>query len=150
MQGAFLKAGYYDDYWPHRAEALSAYLKRAIRSRWSTRRGTRTEEGAVGAENSNAVYTAVECNDASWPTDFEGLGPGQYAAGAPGAVRGVMGQRVDEPAVRLLAGAPAAPSTCAPGRVSCADAGAGRRAGRGHSATTARWSCAGGCRARCW
>ena len=27
LQGAFLQAGYYDDYWPKRAQALSAYLK---------------------------------------------------------------------------------------------------------------------------
>ncbi|MBQ1100174.1 alpha/beta fold hydrolase [Streptomyces sp. b94] len=70
LQGAFLKAGYYDDYWPHRAEALSAYLKGDPQP-LVDQAGTRTGEGAVGAENSNAVYTAVECNDASWPTDFE-------------------------------------------------------------------------------
>ncbi|MFE5394284.1 alpha/beta hydrolase [Streptomyces sp. NPDC056568] len=70
LQGAFLRAGYYDDYWPHRAEALSAYLRGDSRP-LVDQAGTRTAEGAVGAENSNAVYTAVECNDAPWPTDFE-------------------------------------------------------------------------------
>ncbi|MEU7208577.1 alpha/beta hydrolase [Streptomyces sp. NPDC044989] len=70
LQGAMLKAGYYDDYWPHRAEALSAYLKGDPQP-LIDQAGTRTEEGAVAAENSNAVYTAVECNDAPWPADFE-------------------------------------------------------------------------------
>ncbi|MDG9728635.1 alpha/beta hydrolase [Streptomyces sp. DH41] len=69
LQGAFLRAGYYDDYWPHRAEALSAYLKGDPQP-LIDQAGTRTEEGAAGAENSSAVYTAVECNDAPWPTDF--------------------------------------------------------------------------------
>ncbi|MFC8880374.1 alpha/beta hydrolase, partial [Streptomyces ardesiacus] len=69
LQGAMLKAGYYDDYWPRRAEALSAYLKGDPQP-LIDQAGTRTEEGAVAAENSNAVYTAVECNDAPWPTDF--------------------------------------------------------------------------------
>lgn len=70
FQGAFLTAGYYDDYWPHRAEALSAYLKGDPQP-LVDQAGTRTAEGAVRSENSNAVYTAVECNDAPWPADFE-------------------------------------------------------------------------------
>ncbi|CAM5667394.1 hypothetical protein SALBM217S_02453 [Streptomyces griseoloalbus] len=40
---------------------------------------------------------------------LRGMGPGQHAAGAPGAVRDV-GQRVDQPALCLLAGAEAAPA----------------------------------------
>ncbi|MGC9501167.1 alpha/beta hydrolase [Streptomyces sp. WG7] len=69
LQSAFLRAGYYDDYWPHRAEALSAYLKGDPRP-LIDQAGTRTEEETAGAENSSSVYTAVECNDAPWPTDF--------------------------------------------------------------------------------
>ncbi|MGW5010238.1 alpha/beta hydrolase [Streptomyces parvulus] len=69
LQGAFLRAGYYDDFWPHRAQALSAYLKGDPQP-LVDQAGTRTEEGAKGAENANAVYTAVECNDAPWPADF--------------------------------------------------------------------------------
>ncbi|MDT0611538.1 alpha/beta hydrolase [Streptomyces lancefieldiae] len=68
LQEAFLRAGYYDDYWPRRAEALSAYLKGDPRP-LVDQAGPRTGE-SVGAENSQAVYTAVECNDAPWPTDF--------------------------------------------------------------------------------
>ncbi|MEV5239778.1 alpha/beta hydrolase [Streptomyces cinnamoneus] len=69
MQGAFLKSGYTDSHWARDARALSAYL--------------RGEDGplvalaapdaasARAAENENAVYTVVECNDASWPGSWE-------------------------------------------------------------------------------
>ncbi|MEU1330816.1 alpha/beta hydrolase [Streptomyces sp. NPDC005865] len=68
LQGAYLKAGYYDDYWPMRAAALSAYLKgnpKPLIEQAAPEPKTAAEE-----ENGNAVYTAVECNDADWPTDF--------------------------------------------------------------------------------
>ncbi|WP_405868399.1 MULTISPECIES: alpha/beta hydrolase [unclassified Streptomyces] len=69
LQGAFLSAGYYDDYWPTRAQALSAYLKGDPKP-LIEQAGPATE-AAAEAENSNAVYTAVECNDAPWPTDWK-------------------------------------------------------------------------------
>ncbi|MGW3849820.1 alpha/beta hydrolase [Streptomyces fagopyri] len=65
LQNAFLEAGYYDDYWPRRAQALSAYLKGDPKQ--LIEQAARPEASA-GAENAGAVYTAVECNDASWPT----------------------------------------------------------------------------------
>ncbi|MET7452219.1 alpha/beta hydrolase [Streptomyces sp. NPDC005574] len=68
LQSAFLTAGYYDDYWPHRAHALSAYLKGDPRP--LIEQAGPHPEAAKEAENSNAVYTAVECNDAAWPTDW--------------------------------------------------------------------------------
>ncbi|MFE0450586.1 alpha/beta hydrolase [Streptomyces sp. NPDC058914] len=68
LQGAFLQAGYYDDFWPSRAEALSAYLKGDPKP--LVRLAAPAREAAAEAENANAVYTAVECNDAPWPTDF--------------------------------------------------------------------------------
>ncbi|MGW7408091.1 alpha/beta hydrolase [Streptomyces sp. NPDC054833] len=70
LQGAFLMAGYYDDVWPSRAEALSAYLKGGtgpLVKIASPAGGTGT---AAEAENASAVYAAVECNDAPWPTDW--------------------------------------------------------------------------------
>jgi pimeloyl-ACP methyl ester carboxylesterase len=68
LQGAFLTAGYYDDFWPSRAAALSAYLKGDPEPliKIAAPAGKRAAE----AENANAVYTAVECNDAPWPTDW--------------------------------------------------------------------------------
>ncbi|WP_327318470.1 alpha/beta hydrolase [Streptomyces sp. NBC_01235] len=69
LQGAFLQAGYYDDYWPARAQALSEYLKGDPRQLIAQAGPVR--EAAAEAENATAVYTAVECNDASWPTDWK-------------------------------------------------------------------------------
>ncbi|MCW8378306.1 alpha/beta hydrolase [Streptomyces justiciae] len=68
LQGAFLTAGYYDDFWPHRAQALSAYLKGDPKP--LIEQAGPHPEAAKEAENSSAVYTAVECNDASWPTEW--------------------------------------------------------------------------------
>ncbi|MFF2124653.1 alpha/beta hydrolase [Streptomyces olivochromogenes] len=68
LQGAFLEAGYFDDYWPKRALALSAYLKGDPKP--LIQQAGPHPEASAEAENGNAVYTAVECNDASWPTDW--------------------------------------------------------------------------------
>ncbi|MFF4016252.1 alpha/beta hydrolase [Streptomyces sp. NPDC001843] len=68
LQAAFLSAAYYDDYWPSRAEALSAYLKGDPGP--LLRVAAPSPETAAEAENTSAVYTAVECNDAPWPTDW--------------------------------------------------------------------------------
>ncbi|MEU6391036.1 alpha/beta hydrolase [Streptomyces sp. NPDC046939] len=68
LQSAFLQAGYYDDYWPRRAAALSAYLKGDPKP--LVAQAAPSPEAAAESENSAAVYTAVECNDAPWPTDF--------------------------------------------------------------------------------
>ncbi|KAB1141606.1 alpha/beta hydrolase [Streptomyces luteolifulvus] len=69
LQGAFLSAGYYDDFWPHRAQALSAYLKGDPKP--LIQQAGPHPEAAAEAENTSAVYTAVECNDAAWPTDWK-------------------------------------------------------------------------------
>ncbi|MEW2166712.1 alpha/beta hydrolase [Streptomyces sp. NPDC007084] len=68
LQGAFLEAGYYDDYWPQRALALSAYLKGDPKP--LVQIAGPHPEAAAEQENGTAVYTAVECNDAPWPTDW--------------------------------------------------------------------------------
>ncbi|WP_406401534.1 alpha/beta hydrolase [Streptomyces uncialis] len=68
LHSAFLRTAYYDDYWPMRAAALSAY--REGEPELLIAQATPVAEAAVEAENSHAVYTAVECNDAPWPTDF--------------------------------------------------------------------------------
>ncbi|MEU7059726.1 alpha/beta hydrolase [Streptomyces sp. NPDC046197] len=68
LQDAFLTAGYYDDYWPRSAQALSAYLKGDPKP--LVELAAPYQAGAAEAENGSAVYTAVECNDAPWPTDF--------------------------------------------------------------------------------
>ncbi|MFD6906052.1 alpha/beta hydrolase [Streptomyces sp. NPDC060077] len=68
LQAALLQAGYYDDHWPHRARALSAYLKGDPAPLVELAQAY--PEAAAEAENSRAVYLAVECNDAPWPTDW--------------------------------------------------------------------------------
>ncbi|MEV8064734.1 alpha/beta hydrolase [Streptomyces sp. NPDC085995] len=68
LHAALLNTGYYDDFWPGSAEALSAYLKGDDKPLVTM--AAPVEEGAKEAENGAAVYTAVECNDAPWPTDF--------------------------------------------------------------------------------
>ncbi|MHB9758164.1 alpha/beta hydrolase [Streptomyces sp. BYX5S] len=68
LQSAFLQTGYYDDYWPLRAYALSAYVEgdpKPLIDQAAPIAGAAAEN-----ENGNAVYTAVQCNDAAWPTDF--------------------------------------------------------------------------------
>ncbi|MGW2821065.1 alpha/beta hydrolase [Streptomyces sp. NPDC001443] len=69
LQNAFLRAGYYDTYWPSRAAALSAYLKGDPRP--LVAQAAPVTRSAAEAENGSAVYTAVECNDAPWPTDWK-------------------------------------------------------------------------------
>ncbi|MGW1722098.1 alpha/beta hydrolase [Streptomyces sp. NPDC002306] len=69
LQNAFLQAGYYDEYWPSRAGALSAYLKGDPQPLID--QAAPVTDAAAEAENANAVYTAVECNDAPWPTDWK-------------------------------------------------------------------------------
>ncbi|MEU9440308.1 alpha/beta hydrolase [Streptomyces sp. NPDC048304] len=69
LQNAFLTAGYYDDFWPSRAAALSAYLHGDPEP--LVRLAAPDAQTAAEAENGNAVYTAVECNDAPWPTDWK-------------------------------------------------------------------------------
>ncbi|MFI0976579.1 alpha/beta hydrolase [Streptomyces sp. NPDC021093] len=68
LQGAYLQAGYYDDVWAMRATALSQYLKGNPKP--LIEQAAPRPEAAKDDENGNAVYTAVECNDARWPTDF--------------------------------------------------------------------------------
>ncbi|MGY0070605.1 alpha/beta hydrolase [Streptomyces sp. QTS137] len=68
LQEAFLRAGYHDDHWPHRAHALSAYLKGDPGPLVEQARAY--PEAAVETENARSVYVAVECNDAPWPTDW--------------------------------------------------------------------------------
>ncbi|MGW5203945.1 alpha/beta hydrolase [Streptomyces griseoincarnatus] len=68
LHAAMLKAAYYDDHWPQRAHALSAYLKGDPAP--LVEQAEEQPEAAAEAENTRAVYLAVECNDAPWPTDF--------------------------------------------------------------------------------
>ncbi|MEU9014449.1 alpha/beta hydrolase [Streptomyces sp. NPDC048479] len=69
LHAAFLAVGYYDGYWTRRAGALSEYLKGNAKPLIDQAAPEAAE--AREAENGQAVYTAVECNDAPWPTDWK-------------------------------------------------------------------------------
>lgn len=69
LQAAFLQAAYYDDVWPERAAALSAFL--AGDPGPLTEQARADPESAAARENARAVYTAVLCNDAAWPAEWE-------------------------------------------------------------------------------
>ncbi|AWK11820.1 protease [Streptomyces spongiicola] len=68
LQAAFTRTVYNDLYWPRRALALSAYLKGDPRQ--LVKQAKPRASAAAEEENGNAVYTAVQCNDAPWPTDW--------------------------------------------------------------------------------
>ncbi|MFI9201872.1 alpha/beta hydrolase [Streptomyces sp. NPDC053048] len=65
MQSAFLKSGYSDSHWARDANALSAYLRGDDKPLIAL--AAPSAAGARAAENENAVYTTVECNDVRWP-----------------------------------------------------------------------------------
>ncbi|MFW6692397.1 alpha/beta hydrolase [Streptomyces sp. MAR4 CNX-425] len=69
LQAAFLRAAYADDYWAPAATALADYL--AGRPKALVEFAADDPADDAAEENGNAVYTAVECNDAPWPTDWE-------------------------------------------------------------------------------
>ncbi|WP_438452553.1 alpha/beta hydrolase [Streptomyces asiaticus] len=65
LQSAFLRTGYNDAYWDPAARALAAYLRGDPEPLIELAAPDPAE--AADDENGNAVYTAVECNDAPWP-----------------------------------------------------------------------------------
>ncbi|MFH7594009.1 alpha/beta hydrolase [Streptomyces racemochromogenes] len=69
LQAAFLQAAYYDDVWPERAAALAAYLRGDEAP--LVRQAARDPRLTAQAATATAVYTAVLCNDAPWPADWE-------------------------------------------------------------------------------
>jgi pimeloyl-ACP methyl ester carboxylesterase len=74
LHQAMLTAAYFDEVWPYRAQALADYAHGDARQLLAQAgpppdAAARTARAAA-AENTAAVYTAVECNDAPWPTDW--------------------------------------------------------------------------------
>ncbi|MFD8951487.1 alpha/beta hydrolase [Streptomyces xanthophaeus] len=69
LRAAFVQAAYYDDVWPQRAAALAAFLRGDPGP--LTEQAAPDPASAAQAENARAVYTAVLCNDAPWPADWE-------------------------------------------------------------------------------
>ncbi|MFF2652194.1 alpha/beta hydrolase [Streptomyces sp. NPDC058045] len=67
LHRAFLTAAYYDDYWPVRALALSAFLH-GDRGLLARQAGPMAG-AAAEQEHAEAAGTAVACNDGRWPGD---------------------------------------------------------------------------------
>ncbi|AHI01105.1 alpha/beta hydrolase [Kutzneria albida] len=69
LDAMVVNSGYYDVGWVSNAQALSDYVVKGDATKLInyTKRGDAT---SADSENSNAVYTAVECNDARWPRDW--------------------------------------------------------------------------------
>ncbi|MFE5206887.1 alpha/beta hydrolase [Streptomyces sp. NPDC056600] len=74
LHRAMVTAAHFDDFWPHRARALADYARGDARQLLAQAgpppdAGARADRAAA-AENTRAVRTAVECNDAPWPADW--------------------------------------------------------------------------------
>ncbi|MFC5213150.1 alpha/beta hydrolase [Streptomyces coerulescens] len=69
LEDTFLPGGYYNGYWPYLAEAFAAYVNNKDTAALI---GAYEKFGAANAADDNgyAVYTAVQCRDASWPRDW--------------------------------------------------------------------------------
>ncbi|GAB2812460.1 alpha/beta hydrolase [Streptomyces daliensis] len=71
LTGFFQNAPYYDQMWAEVASVWSAYLKGDEQALVDAAGPDMSDtEGNKSSENGNAVYTAVECTDAKWPTSW--------------------------------------------------------------------------------
>jgi pimeloyl-ACP methyl ester carboxylesterase len=72
LLGFFQNAPYYDSAWAPVAEAWSAYLEGDEQPLIDAAAPDPSDKaGNARSENSTAVYTAVECNDAHWPANWK-------------------------------------------------------------------------------
>jgi pimeloyl-ACP methyl ester carboxylesterase len=71
LLGLFQRAPYYDSAWASTASVWSGYLAGDTRALVDAAGPDLSDTaGNAASENGNAVYTAVECTDAAWPTDW--------------------------------------------------------------------------------
>ncbi|MGX1883026.1 alpha/beta hydrolase [Streptomyces sp. NPDC055287] len=70
--GFFQSAPYYDSAWAHTAEIWSKYVAGDTQALVDEIAPDLSDTaGNASSENGNAVYTAVECADAKWPTNWK-------------------------------------------------------------------------------
>ncbi|WP_405739923.1 alpha/beta hydrolase [Streptomyces sp. NBC_00028] len=70
--GFFQSAPYYDSAWVSTATVLSKYFAGDTQAVVDAAAPDMTDiAGNISSENGNAVYTAVECTDAKWPTSWK-------------------------------------------------------------------------------
>lgn len=70
LDDIYTVGGYSDVVWPQLARAFSAYVKRGETDALLNAYRKHVDSDAK-AENSYAVYLAVQCSDAAWPRDWE-------------------------------------------------------------------------------
>ncbi|WP_330329239.1 alpha/beta hydrolase [Streptomyces sp. NBC_00536] len=71
LLGFFQKAPYYDSSWVPTAQAFAAWVAGDEKPLIEANTPDMSDiQGNISAENGNAVYTAVECADAKWPTSW--------------------------------------------------------------------------------
>ncbi|MEU6086872.1 alpha/beta hydrolase [Streptomyces sp. NPDC047085] len=70
LEDTFIPGGYYNGYWPYLAEAFSAYVHDKDTEPLVTAYDTFAAVDPAG-DNGYSVYTAVQCQDAGWPRDWE-------------------------------------------------------------------------------
>ncbi|GGO80314.1 alpha/beta hydrolase [Wenjunlia tyrosinilytica] len=72
LLGFFQRAPYYDSAWIPVADAWSKYVAGDPQPLIDNAAPDMSDtKGNIAAENGNAVYTAVECTDAKWPTSWK-------------------------------------------------------------------------------
>ncbi|MFJ9413277.1 alpha/beta hydrolase [Streptomyces sp. NPDC101227] len=72
LTGFFQNAPYYDSMWATVAQVWSAYAAGDEKPLIENAAPDLTDKaGNIASENGNAVYTAVECTDAKWPTSWK-------------------------------------------------------------------------------
>lgn len=70
--GFFQSAPYYDSAWAPTAKVWAAYVAGDAKPLIENAGPDMTDiAGNIASENGNAVYTAVECTDAKWPTSWQ-------------------------------------------------------------------------------
>ncbi|MEU3614525.1 alpha/beta hydrolase [Streptomyces sp. NPDC006872] len=70
LEDTFLPGGYYNGYWPHLAEAFSAYVNHRGADRLVEAYENFAAVDAAG-DNGYSIYTSVQCRDAFWPRDWD-------------------------------------------------------------------------------
>jgi pimeloyl-ACP methyl ester carboxylesterase len=64
----FLQAGYYRDTWKPLGAALAGWVQKGD---WQTLKARYDNSNPPGNDNGFAVYSAVQCSDVQWPTDWK-------------------------------------------------------------------------------
>lgn len=70
LDAMVINSGYYDLGWVSNAKALSDYAVKGDSTGLTTYVSKSERTTTAEKENDNAVYTAVECNDAHWPRNW--------------------------------------------------------------------------------